>query len=479
MPSSPHLDVTKTALVPVVLDPGAPAVAGPDTPDPRPAEYRYEIGNPGDVPLSLAETPPSDDKCAPLSFVEGDTNGDDLLDPDEVWVYTCSTTLERADADDPPGNGPALVENTVTAVGVPFFDGAPVTDEDKWVTGTASAEVEVIEPSLELTKTASAAVVRSGGSVTYTIDVGNTGTSGLKISGVGDDKCAPVYQSGDTDEDGVLDGADTTPETWVFTCSRPITDPSGVDTNVASVVAVDQLGNTYEDTDDATVRVISPAIELTKAVSAELVPAGSQVTYTFEVRNVGVSDIPAEDALEAIRLRDFAQPGLPTCREPVLVDKEGGNDDDVLERDPPEVWVYECQAPITNPTTNVGIVGGIGGRPVGLEFRVADWAAVRVQPFHPAIHVEKSAQPTRVVDSGRVTYTYRVTNTGDVPLAGVAESISDDTCSPVSYVKGDRDGDDLLDTPNSIFEDEADETWVVRVHDDHRRGHHKRGRRLG
>ena len=61
---------------------------------------------------------------------------------------------------------------------------------------------------------------------------------------------------------------------------------------------------------------------------------------------------------------------------------------------------------------------------------------------------------------GEVTYTYRVRNTGDVPLAGVAERIADDTCSPVEYVSGDTDGDGLLDTPNSIFEDAANETWI-------------------
>jgi hypothetical protein len=59
-----------------------------------------------------------------------------------------------------------------------------------------------------------------------------------------------------------------------------------------------------------------------------------------------------------------------------------------------------------------------------------------------------------------VTYTYKVRNTGDVPLAGVKDSIKDDTCSPVKYVSGDKDKDNLLDTPNSIFEDALNETWV-------------------
>ena len=58
-----------------------------------------------------------------------------------------------------------------------------------------------------------------------------------------------------------------------------------------------------------------------------------------------------------------------------------------------------------------------------------------------------------------MTYTYDVRNTGNVPLANVAERITDDTCSPLTFVRGDQDGDGLLDTPNSIFEDALDETW--------------------
>ena len=147
----PALAIDKTALVPAVLDPDAPAVDGPDTPDPRQAEYRYEVSNPGNVPLSLDPAVPEDDKCESLTFVAGDNNGDTLLDPDEVWEYTCSQTLEREDANEPPGDQSALVENRVEAVGVPVFDGT--TFPDKEVTASDTAEVIVIQPGLELTKT--------------------------------------------------------------------------------------------------------------------------------------------------------------------------------------------------------------------------------------------------------------------------------------------------------------------------------------
>jgi len=109
---------------------------------------------------------------------------------------------------------------------------------------------------------------------------------------------------------------------------------------------------------------------------------------------------------------------------------------------------------------NVALVGAIGGRPAGLEFPVVDFDVAQVTTFRPGIEVMKSASPTELGQPGPVTYTYKVANTGDVPLADVSERITDDTCSPVKYVSGDTDRDGLLDTSKSIFEDRADELWT-------------------
>ncbi len=127
---------------------------------------------------------------------------------------------------------------------------------------------------------------------------------------------------------------------------------------------------------------------------------------------------------------------------------------------PAETWRYTCKATITKPTVDLAVVGALGGSTVNAKIPVSHFATAQVTPFHPGIEVEKSASPTHLNGPGKVTYTYHVRNTGDVPLAGVKEGITDDTCSPVTYVSGDKDGDNLLDTPTSIFEDALDETWV-------------------
>ena len=346
---------------------------------------------------------------------------------------------------------------------MPFFEGALAPD--KVVTDSDTAQVLVIEPGIAITKTASPQGVRAGRDVTYTFAVTNTGDVGLTDVVPVDDKCAPLVRTGGDDGNDILDGANTgSPETWTYTCTRPVglpEPPETTDLNTVTVSGVDPLGNTYADSDTAEVAVIDPAIQLEKSVSDDLVLSGSTVDYSFLVTNIGQSPIAQDDVLDSVTLLDATLPSNPGCRVPVLVAKEGGNQDDVLERDPAETWRYTCQGTITRRTVDLAAVGALGGRTINDPIPVTDFATAQVTPFHPGIEVDKTATPTTVVDpGGEVTYTYRVRNTGDVPLGDVTDRVTDDTCSPVTYVSGDVDGDGLLDSPISIFEDALDETWV-------------------
>jgi hypothetical protein len=68
----------------------------------------------------------------------------------------------------------------------------------------------------------------------------------------------------------------------------------------------------------------------------------------------------------------------------------------------------------------------------------------------PGIAVDKVANPTQLpAAGGSVTYTYAVTNVGDVPLSIV--SIIDDKCSSIGLPTGDSDSDNQLDLT---------ETWI-------------------
>lgn len=55
--------------------------------------FTYRVNNPGLVPLSNVSV--VDDKCKAMSNKLGDINNNNLLDINEVWVYTCTTHLNQ------------------------------------------------------------------------------------------------------------------------------------------------------------------------------------------------------------------------------------------------------------------------------------------------------------------------------------------------------------------------------------------------
>lgn len=75
------VNITKVAY-PLTL----PATGGDIT-------FTYRVSNPGVIPLSNIHI--TDDKCSAMSNKLGDTNGNNLLDITEVWIYTCTTHLTQ------------------------------------------------------------------------------------------------------------------------------------------------------------------------------------------------------------------------------------------------------------------------------------------------------------------------------------------------------------------------------------------------
>jgi hypothetical protein len=187
------------------------------------------------------------------------------------------------------------------------------------------------------------------------------------------------------------------------------------------------------------------------------VPVGTTVSYGYDVTNTGASPIPSDDVLDQVVLLDTASPPQPSWVSPTYT---GGDDEGngMLDR----VWTYECSAAANVDTTNIAGVTAIGGSTLDppLAVQVFSLAGAFVGVFDPGIAITKTADPMFLIGGGDVTDTSEVTNTGDVALTNVAAAIGDNTCSPVTYVSGDIDNDGLLDTPNSIFEDSAEETWI-------------------
>jgi len=144
----------------------------------------------------------------------GDDNNNGLLDPGEIFKYTCDTVAPQTCF----GNNP--ITNTATSttkvVGSP---GKPVEDEE------ATLDVACLEPSTNLTKTSNKTFVNPGESIIYTYLEENTGNVPLLTPTVTDDKCNPVEQVtklgknvGDDNNNGLLDPGEVFKYTWIDKC---------------------------------------------------------------------------------------------------------------------------------------------------------------------------------------------------------------------------------------------------------------------
>ncbi len=292
------------------------------------------------------------------------------------------------------------------------------------VTCTYTNVGDVLKPGIDIVKTPSATEVKPGTEVTYTYTVKNTGNTVLLKVKVSDDKCAAVtYTSGDANGDGKLQ----TTETWLFTCKATLNETTK---NVATATGEDSLGQKVEDKDTVTVDVLKPGIKVVKVPSATEVKAGAQVTYTYTVTNTGST------ALLKVNVTD------DKCAP---VEYTAGDTDNNEMLGLTETWTFTCKA-VLNQTTENTAVATAEDR-LGQQVKDDDTAKVIVPK--PGIKVVKTASAASVPVGSSVTYTYTVTNTGDIELLNV--KVADDKCAPVTYTSGDTNSDLKL---------QVDETWI-------------------
>ena len=153
-----------------------------------------------------------------------------------------------------------------------------------------------------------------------------------------------------------------------------------------------------------------PGIDITKTGPATA-KVGDTVTYTFAV--VLASGSPS---LTGVSVTD------PICDPGTLAGPTGDDGDNVLEGG--ETWGFSCTHVVTagdpDPLPNTATVCATA--PGGGT--VCDSDNHEVDITHPAIEVVKAADPTSGTAGTVITYSYTVTNSGDVPLFDV--TVDDD-----------------------------------------------------
>ncbi|MFC2031713.1 hypothetical protein ACFLWA_13420, partial [Chloroflexota bacterium] len=381
--------------------------------------YTYDVTNPGDDPLAAVDV--SDTHCAVVSgpAAGGDVNSSGLLDAGETWVYSCTATITVDTINTASATGEDSLENEV----------GPATD---------TAEVDVIDPEIEILKDADQTVILAGWVVQYTYLVTNKGDVPLASVSVSDNKCVPLSLPTGDGGNGLLDPN----ETWTYTCDRAVlTDTVNIavasgqpsDGNGAAIPGIGPVS----DDDDETVDVVSPAIGLEKVPDATRVYSGTAVTYVYSVTNEGnvplfVSKNANEDVSD------------DKCSSVTFVGGDDSPNNGLLDLG--ETWTFQCTSDeLTADVLNTAEAEGdpqLTGIPP-----VTDEATAYVEVIDPAIRIVKTASEKAVLPGTSVTYLFEVTNIGDGALTSV--SVTDTHCAPITLVS--NDGNGQLD---------AGETWV-------------------
>ena len=345
----PGLTITKTVDPPVVR-------AGSATP----VTWTVIVTNTGDVPLRYVTV--SDPQAPDCDRAIGTLAANTAAAP-----ITCITNVSTPTTNVATVTGKDPLDNTV----------APPP---------AEATVNVIDPSLSITKDVDKAVVHAGTSVQWTITVKNTGDVALSH--------VTVTDSDAPDCDTVIELLAANTTAAPITCTAWIIEDT---TNVATATGTDTLDKSVGPvSDSASVDVIAPGLSITKSVDQPVVLSGTIVEWRIAVTNTG--DVDLTNVV-------VSDPNASECDTviPMLAANTAAP-------------LITCSQQIDEATTNVATVSGIDPlqKPVG-----APPATAVVDVISPALSITKSVDKPVVLSGTEVTWKIVVTNTGDVTLTNV------------------------------------------------------------
>lgn len=183
------------------------------------------------------------------------------------------------------------------------------------------------------------------------------------------------------------------------------------------------------------VALVPPLIDVVKVPSPLALPGGpGPVTYTYTLNNIGtvpVSNVTMVD---------------DTCSPTNLISGDTNGDSKL---DVSETWIYRCSTTLSATHTNTVVATGWANGISTVDIANAT-VVVGLPIVPPLIHITKTPNPLALpAGPGMVTYTKRVTNPGTVALSDVR--VTDDKCSPITYISGDVNNDAKLD---------PSETWT-------------------
>ncbi len=324
------------------------------------ADFTITVTNVGDVPLSDVEVV---DALAPAC----DRTIGDVAASASI-TYNCDLAAVTSD-----------FTNSATVTGDHPVSG-PVQSTD-------TADVTILTPGIDITKTAVDSVVRYGSDAVFDILVTNSGQTDLTN--------VEVVDSLTPDCDNAI-GDLALGAAVSYSCT--LLDVTADVVNSATVNGADAVANAVSDTDTAAVTVITPAVEIAKSPDLQQVLAGATATFDITVTNQG--DVP----LTGIVVTD---PLAPDC-DRTLADLAAF-----------ESTAYSCTlAGVVADLVNTATVDA--SDPLGGSLTDDDDAAVDV--VNPGVDIQKTPDAQTVLSGDVATFTITVTNDGDQDITDATVS---------------------------------------------------------
>ncbi|HEX3823541.1 MAG TPA: hypothetical protein VHV79_03645 [Mycobacteriales bacterium] len=412
-PAAPALTVTKSVL------PNAVSAVG------QGVTYSFAVRNTGNVTLHAITV--NEGVFSGTGTLSAATCPGGQLAPGASATCTATYTVTQADID------AGTLTNTATVSGT---DPASVVATSAPSTATVTAAAS---PSLTVSKTASpTTVVGAGQLVSYSFLVTNTGNVTLHAITVNEGAFSGTGTlSAATCPGGSLAPSASATCTATYTVTQADIDAGSI-SNTATVSAKDPANATSTSVPSTAVvtTLEGPALTLDKTASPTSVStAGQTITYSFLITNTGNATLTGATIDEG----NFTGSGLLSA-----VSCPAGSASMA-----PNATVT-CTATYTVSQADID-AGSIANTATAVATPPSDLVGPIVSPpstsavsvdANPALTVVKSVSPTSVSAAGQgVTYSFLVTNTGNVTMHGISVNegpfsgtgtLSSATCPPGS-----------------------------------------------
>jgi uncharacterized repeat protein (TIGR01451 family) len=391
------------------------------------------VSNPGTVPLTITSL--TDNIYGDIGAPSATSTCDDLIGTvlaPGANSAPCSFTR--------PFTGVAGASQTdiVTVIGTDSFGQTATDSDDATVTLTPRPA-----PLVQVDKTVTPGTrVEPGGDFTFSVVVSNPSTVPIVITSLVDDVYGNLATRGEPNTcddligDTLAPGASTAPCTFTVTFTGVAGD---TETDIVTVIAVDEIGQTVTDTDDAVI-TLTPrppgplSIELDKTATPGTMPEPGG-TFTFNVVVTNTSNVP----LTITTLTDDIYGNLGTRSGVNSCDDLIG---DVLAPGASASCSFEGTFTGNAGDSQTDVVTVTGRDEDGRTVDDDDDAEVELTDVLPRIEVVKTATPLeRTAPGGSFTFRVEVKNPGTEPI--ILTELTDD-------IYGDLNGKGTCDTGGTI-----------------------------